>query len=627
MPTRSELMGALRNADAAGDTEAATRFAGMIDALPADEDYGNEGRRTASSPAQESGASILKRTLTGPDWSQVEKDNKDVRTGFKKAVKNVAGSVEDIVRGRPLFSKTPSVADMLQADKEKRIPTRQYIGDAVAPELDKEYKEAGPAAGVANFLGEVALTGKPSMTVGGGMAELTAKNAPKWLKNAIAASTAGAAGGSLSTPGEGESRAANSLQGAGIGMGVAGGGTALGAAGRYLSDLAPDAKKAAARTVKVLEKALGRPQMDSISANLDNPQVLPMTTAAASQSPGLAQIETQMRGKITPKDRPKWERRDEATQSAAWDELQKATGRAHNLDTVTSAHDDAWTAIQNRLNAIKIGPIQRQRLQEDLQKLTETPEFGLSGDAKNSVQRLIGEVANDTNQLGALAQYRSQEIDRLPMSEPQKKMLLDVIDSHLDKLSKGAWGKFQTVQLPGLERDVTEAGAANKVLNDFMSEGGVVRGRTGNEIPKVTDARLRGAINKQIADKGKLTADVQLADQDRVALDRLSRALQQAEYPKGVPAGEAISTGSLADSLGNLPTSNTTGRGIRALLRVVTGARDDAQAKALAVALRSPDGWRKIVSMGDKEISASDAKMLANILRASAAAGPAATSD
>lgn len=581
---------------------------------------------SAPRPAQKSAADILQDALTPPPQGQIDRDTSDVRTGVKKAAKSVASTVEDVISGRSLYGKEPSVTDMLLADKEGKPATRRYIGDAVAPNLDEEYKKAGAPAGVANFLTEVALTGKPSMAVGEGVANTVAKNAPKWLKNTLAASTAGATGGSLSSPGEDETRAANSLQGAALGMGVGVGGAALGAAGRYLGDLAPNAEKASARVVRVLEKALGRPQMDSVTANLDNPRVLPMTTAAASQSPGLAQIETQTRGKITPKDRPKWARADERTNAAAWDELQNATSRGQNMDVTQSTLDDAWTAIQNRLNKVNVGPKQREMIMTDLQNLADSPTFGMSSGAKAELQRTMGEVANDTNQLGAMLQFRRDGIDRLGMTDPQKQALKDVMDQHLDKLSKGAWGKFQT-SLPGMERDVTEAGAANRVVSDFMAEGGFARGKTGNEIPEVTSVRLRNAVNKQIEDKGKLTADVQMNPQDQSSIERLNRALQQAEYPRTVPAGDPIDTGSVADALGNLPTSNTFGRGVRALLRVVTGARDDAQTKALAIALRSPDGWKRIVEMGDKKISASDAKMLANILRASSAAGPAATSD
>lgn len=611
MPTRSELMDALRNADAAGDTEAATRFAGMIDALPADEDYGNEGRRVAPAAAQEpvqepsTGAKILKAALGAPKmYGQIQKDT---LVGMGKAARDFIEGLDKTV-----LDVAPTRVEYDPKYKSEESKT-----------LDKMYEEAGPAAAGGRLLQEIAMTGGPAEKAG---ALVASKVGPKFLQKALGGATAGATGGALLPPGEDETRAGNALQGAAFGGALGVGGAALAPAARYLSELAPTAGKSARRTVRVLEKALGRPQMDSISANLDNPRALPMTTAAASQSPGLAQIEQQTRGKITPKDRPKWERLDERTSQAAWNEFQDATSRGQNLDVVKSTLDDAWEAIQNRIDKLPIGPRQREMFAQDLQNLADSPLFGASTGSKQVLQRLAAEGMNDANGAGALLRYRRQELDKLPMSPEQKEALGAVLDQHLDKLSKGAWGKFQTA-LPQMERDFTEAAAANRMTNDFMSEGGVVRGRTGNEIPRVTSDRLRNAQNKQIANRGTLEADVQLNDQDRVALERLNRALQQAEYPRSVPAGDPIDTGSVADALGNLPTSNTTGRAIRALLRVVTGARDDAQTKALAVALRSPDGWKKIMSMGDKEISASDAKMLANILRASSGAGTATTSD
>lgn len=615
MPSREELMGALRNADAAGDTEAAQRFADMISALPSG---GGAGRGSVNPtlPAAQKNVSatrLLARSVLPEGAGDAAAD---AVAGVGKSGIDTATS---ILNAHPAYK----FSRMLGLIKGKDIDEPGKQARAYAKE---QYDEAGPVAGLAKFGTDLAL-GARAGNAAGTVTNEALQGSNALLRGGATGAAAGAAGAGVVGPGEDESRLQNAVQGAAGGLVIGSGAAAARPALKHLRELAPTAGSAAERAVRALEKALGsKGAMDSVSANLQNPRRLPMTTAAAAESPGLSQIESQARGAITPRTRARWENVDRQTSEAAWDEFQNATRRATDLDATTSARDAIVPGLHAKLDKTVVSKANRNAIVQELEGLRSSPEFVTNDAANMELNRLMANVMDQDFKLGSLAYYL-ERIDKVGNYTPgQKEQLGKVLHGTINQLSKGQYSQAMD-ELAVAGKDTSEARAANRLVNDFMGEGGTVKGRTGNEIPQVTSDRVRNAMNKQITNRGELGASDQINPDDKVELNELVRALQQAESARKVPAGKRIQTGSVADALDNAPAGTTTGRAIRSMLRVVTGKRDDATAKAIETALRSPRGWEAILEMSDKNISASDAAYLASILRAGKVSGAAAQKD
>lgn len=575
----------------------------------ANPDYSNEGRNAAAQKPVSATREIFK-ALGGPVGEQVA----DLGAGVGKTVSAVAQGAEEGLRDLPAGKL------LTLALKSRGVDTDKKLTKGLADEANAAYDQAGPLATAAKIGTDIAVTAGPSKAVGTEIADAASK-LPKVLKGALAGAGAGAAGAGYLPPGEGTNRALASAEGAALGMGVGAVGAAADPALKWMRDLVPNASRASGRAVKALRKALGKPQIDSINANLQNPRELPMTTAAASGNPGLAQIENQARANVSPRTRARWEGVDERTSQAAWQKTQEAFDRGTKLDEATTAFKESLDPVFKKLDAVPVSQAQRAAFTDKLEGLKNDRLFQMDDNAKWAINKLIANVADPNAKLGSLAQYELDLARSKAFSPDQAAALQKLVRETVDITSRGAWSKALTQQsVKGLELEQSQA--ANKMFNDFMDEGGVVRGVTGNELPKVTSSRLRNAMAKQgIADKGQLSARDKLHPDDREQLNNVVRALQQAEYPRSVPAGKAIDTGSLGDALQNVPDGSMSGRSMRALIRVVTGKRDDATAKAIETALRSPRGWESVMKMGDKRISDDEAALLARILRA----GPAAT--
>ena len=531
--------------------------------------------------------------------------------GVGKTVSNAANLIED-------YSPASALIKTLRGGK--RNPINQSLEDYAR----HEYEAADPVlAGGAHIASEIAATAPAAGAVGARTFQAL-PNVNRILRAAATGATSGAVAGGLGGSGDARDRAENALQGAGAGAVFGGGIEAAKPVVRYLSDFFPTASKASRRAYDKIENSLGGPQrMGSVSSNLENPRALPMTTAAASGDEGLMAMESAARAKSTPANRYRWSNVDEATQREAWNRLQQSTGAADDLIPRSVARDEALHGIQNRLEGMRLTPSAARGLGNDIAELARSPAF-LGSRGEGDLNRLAATVQRDGFTLGGLANARTDPAMVGQLTDHQTGLLKEFLEGRLNQYSNGYWGQAMDEyrRFAGL---TDQSLASSKILDQFQDISGVAKGATRNELPKVTSGRLRGAMTQQgIADKGTLQARDILDPTDRIQLDELTRALQQAEAPSSVRAF-APEGGSVADALGNVPTGNMLGRSIRTVLGLGTKARDTATEKAIERALVSPRGWGAMVEGRNKAISDEELKVLERILRAGNLAGAAAS--
>lgn len=183
MATRDEMVSALRGAHEAGDTEAATRIASMIqraDAPPApyspdnaarverpDENYGNEGRSRPENLRQ-----TVERLYSEGAAPKIGKVVKDAGIGLWKGTQDMAEALDKQVVAGPA-SPIPTGHPVAKAAQAYVSPESR--------ETQKLYDEAGPIAGVTRMLPEAAVTAIPIAGAGARGAKVAQYLLPKAL--------------------------------------------------------------------------------------------------------------------------------------------------------------------------------------------------------------------------------------------------------------------------------------------------------------------------------------------------------------------------------------------------------------------------------------------------------------
>jgi hypothetical protein len=157
MATREQMVSALRGAHEAGDTEAATRIAGMLRTAPAappaperpDADYGNEGRAYPK-PEPTVRESIMGALETlGTPFARFGEMGADViRHPIKAAGDLAIGTAKSVADVGTLGDRLAYRAGLYKYHKPETTPT-----------LDKAYDEAGPIAAVGRAAVPTALMG------------------------------------------------------------------------------------------------------------------------------------------------------------------------------------------------------------------------------------------------------------------------------------------------------------------------------------------------------------------------------------------------------------------------------------------------------------------------------------
>jgi hypothetical protein len=494
-------------------------------------------------------------------------------------------------------SGTPAAAQMAQ-DAQFKSPE--------STTLDQMYKQAGPTAGIGKFVQEAAMV--PAI---GPEAKVGATIAGKLLPRALAGASSGAAGGYVLPPGAGETRAGNAVKAGLIGA-VAG--PAFGTAG----DAALAAKtwateSPASRALREFVK--GGVDPAAVSAELENPRNLPMTTAAASGSDNLAGFEKSLR-RDPLNDPSRYSQADDATNAAAWKQLQDVTDNSVTaLPGRRMAQQDAMTGIQEQLDKTGLKQGDRDAAELMLEQLRSgnatKSKFIAKGDQK-ALNDAIVEATSPNATLGSLLRLHSNLNDPslYNFTTPGNAQLVrDRVLSLIDSRSNGM-GTQAVNQYKATIQPLAESESANKIVSAFQDPiSGLPKGAAPTSIPQVTATKLRGAVSTA----GKDADNVNLMNpDDRAAIEQLIQDKTKAELVTGghqIPAELPYAGGV------GVPTTKM--QAMRSAVNKVLDYRSRNTRMAMDTAAMTPEGWNSVVNQaaGDKVISARDAAMLADILR------------
>lgn len=590
MATRDELMTALRNADAAGASEDAQRLATMLKAMPVD--------APAVAPAP---------VAPAPQPSTLDKINSKVGSIAKTYVTDpligMAKGARDTIEGLDKELITGPAGAPTGSDVE--TAAKNYKSDE-SKTLDEMYKKAGPTAGVGKFVQEA------SMVPIAGPERAASGVVGKVLSRALAGSTGGAAGGAVLAPGAGETPLQGAVKGA-IGGAVAG--PVLGAG----ADGVLAAKKALqgplTRAAEMFKK--GGVDIPQVSANLDVPVTLPMSTAAHAGSPELAAFEKTARGSDQGSRAGRWEKLDDQTNAAAWDQTGDALGNSiADLQPRKDAVTLAMKPAQDKLNGIKFKNDDKDSLILQLEQLKRSPNFASDSGGQRELNRVLTDATGPDVTLGSLANLDTELAaggTKYRLNDRQAKEVRDRVRAMIDSRSDGAWSQAHA-DLAAARTPLEQSESANAIYNDFSDPFGGAKGKTMTGLPTVNSTKLQGSVNRRGTDASDPTAPRDVMDpNDRQSLESVIDSLRRAEYPRtsSVPAAQMPG---LRDP--GVPFLSMKGVG-QFVSNKLLGSRSRATRDAASDALSGAEGWNKMLEAAKRsnDISASDAAMLADILR------------
>lgn len=358
-----------------------------------------------------------------------------------------------------------------------------------------------PTAGSAlQFAGEMLpAAALPAGAATGAAAKVLPRALQALVKTPLRAGvTSGAAAGAMQPVTSDESRTMN---------------TALGAAGGAALPLAAKAyrfgreftrggaREAAAKTLNPEGVLPAHPAAESIRHAED----IPLPTSAVYNDPHLAMLE---RGSRT-RNPAAWEPVDAATNKGVWENVQRGTARAGDVDELRAARGAGW---QER-EAAAMGNLKPRNWQREMDDFTAKLEQAATSPAgQNELRPVIAEIQRQIADLGPnfspqhLARLRSRMASGVrgspndpfasaPKSDPYLLSLRDKMDDILNKSTGGKWERV----LKGYAEEsipVQQAKAEAAVRGHFVTPEGTFKRPAKGDVPDVTEAQLRSAVTK-----------------------------------------------------------------------------------------------------------------------------------
>lgn len=501
--------------------------------------------------------------------------------------------------------------------------------------LDQMYKEAGPGALVGKLTAEGAATGGPAGKAAG-VAMDAVKGSGKLagaLRYLAGAATGGGVGGALVAPRDGETRGGNALQGAATSLvfapafALAGKGLQLGR--DFVTGGSADAIKGKAG--RFFEKTLGADRLKNVDQQLQNPAEIPMSTAALSGDDALASLERVSRRRSTPLENESWNQLDSRTNRAVGEKVNAAVGDdIANLQPRAEEVKATLQEAQNALNRIPLKDGPKQELADELMSLKNRPEFENNTKAQRYLNDFVGNFMDPgaKRTVGGLAHFETDLAQDASLSPKAREAIWGVIRKHIDANGGGAWSEAYNIRSE-LQKQLGESQAANAVLGDFNSAFGRGKGKlTPEGEPLYAADQLRKSIIKRGETVGETPQDL-LNPRTRQALNDVEDQARVSSLPARGKGGENLPEspwGSVVLGPGGLPIGDYKTRMIAEMLRKAARAvgadRSEAIRAASNKALQDPVEFRAVLDSLEKskKVSASDAAMLARILRGSAAA-------
>lgn len=394
-----------------------------------------------------------------------------------------------------------------QGDPDDVVEERRAVKDKLADTLPLGLGTVSQLGGQLAAEAPITMAGGQLLAKGGGKMFPKVAQAMRGkgvraanLATAARAGVEGGLSGAISETTEDESRALNGVLGSFLGAGT---GVTMATAGRTYKALSD--KYGPQRAAKIFERLIGKEGMTQIDDALIDPAnkpMLPLSTAAKSQSTKLAALERGARG------RSDWGfDHDKKVSEEAWKRLNQATGQADELDVRIKDREDMMQASKEWLrdNTTKTG---LKKAGKDLSDVVQSLRDSPVGRQNPEVTNLIGQVEEMLKHPDATAGDYSSQYWRLSKKLEENlsneaadaiRTLRDAVQSGADTASKGGssfsdfLGRYKAEQA-----HVDDAAAAKGIREQFKTPQGVVKSeRTWGGTPEVTSPVLRRTLAKQ----------------------------------------------------------------------------------------------------------------------------------
>lgn len=466
--------------------------------------------------------------------------------------------------------------------------------------------------------------------IGGGTARAVADNA-----------LMGAAGGALGPTTSDESRGMNAAIGAGFGAAIPGAASLYRGGKEALTR--GGATNVAAREV---QQALadnpnaGRDVAGYLMQQGQNPNRIPLSSAAVTQSPQLARMEAGARTR----NGADFFEFDQNQGRRVSDAVMRDTGEAEQLAARRKTRGEEWDSNWNQAQEAAQPEVWAQRLPEFRQNLDVAMR---SAEASNpAVRNVLTEVASEIDRLGPdftpahLQQIRANLNARgkaipanayqaAPRDSAAVSSLLREVDNVMNETTNGAWGGVTNAYATS-SRGVDASKAAGRVRDTFVdAESGRVRGTAldpRGDVPLITEHGLGRAMDRAVG-PDKVS---QLSQGSQQGLAQTLEALRQQgivqRVKKSATAGGGSNTASDTVTARALDTAGRWAEGVPLvgpMLSPILTRGSRIKEQTLAEALRDPAALQRLMTRAVRtpgELSPKE-QMLIQALRQSGAVG------
>lgn len=371
---------------------------------------------------------------------------------------------------------------------------------------------------------------------------------------------------------------------------------------RYFSAAVSD-KSANKVALEKVSQALGD---DAAQAAADigiyypkNAETIPVSAAAITKNPRLAELEQGSRLKGA----PQWYEFDQKQAKAVFDNVLKATSEAEELGARAAARRENWSQAWAKATESQKPRIWAQRMTQFADDLDSA---AISAESANpAVRGVVDAIRNEIDRVGPnfgighLQQIRANLSGRsnpissdvfkaAPRDSAAVKSIIQEVDDILNSTTRGKWQKV----IEGYAKDsesLHAAKAAQKIRGSFVDEIGRIRGVSADpagDVAKITEAGLGRAMDAaRMPDKTTALSGP--------AYDRLNATLDALRRQNIVQSMKRSATaGGGSDTVSNALAAGLATKTPNFLVQLLQGARQLGSQKtdaALASLLSNPD--------------------------------------
>jgi hypothetical protein len=365
---------------------------------------------------------------------------------------------------------------------------------------------------------------------------------------------------------------------------------------------------------------------------------IPLSTAGVTQNPKIAVLERASRAR----DPAQWAQLDEATNRAAWQNVQRATQNADELERLRQARSENWMQRQGEASAA----VRPAKFAKELEGFYSKIEQALkSPPGQNQMRPVLLEIKRQLDELGpeitpehmmtlranmqgAIKGTPDNVFATAPRTDPYYISLKQELDRILNDVTGGKWQKV----VEGYAKDsapVQAAKSAKGIRETFETPEGVLRTGDVGGVPRVTEARLRQAL----ASKGESKFGDALTPESRQRLAATLEALNRQNITQRVKNAGTGGGGSntLMDTAALLARRQMPASGvIERLWNVAVKRGDEMLQQEIDLLLRDPEAFRasivKALEAG-QPLPRAKAEILAALQRAPGVSLPALTNE